>query len=310
MPRDHIIPRFILKGFSVNPSANIVNQKVMIFDKATRTIKTEKISDAYTIRDFNSEKTEKFLAHEYESRVAKIFQKITKSVEDGNNSIFLNNSEYRLLFRFFIIMWRRNNIQVDRAKQMGLELQKVMEVILGKDLGSALKPEFQNRPFEEVYNEMFEKMKDELGKNFYDKVIPETNDDDPTVQKTIKNYVPFIVHNKSNIHFLLHNSYATLRYMLPQGYDIRNISGYDEPSIIIEPISNTLCFCLILCEKEIDITKENFEIPINVYTDDEDIKRDFIDGYITSVAKSFIVDSTNIDLVKKSSKVNDSEDND
>ena len=55
---------------------------------------------------------------------------------------------------------------------------------------------------------------------------------------------------------------------------------------------------MLRSEKEIDITKEEFTIPIEVWDKDEDIKQHLIDGYITQVATSFVVDDTNINFVK------------
>lgn len=60
MSRDHIIPQFILRGFAINPTAAKSKQKIMIYDRKTKKIKTEKIADAYAIQDFNSPETEKF----------------------------------------------------------------------------------------------------------------------------------------------------------------------------------------------------------------------------------------------------------
>ena len=292
MSRDHIIPQFILRGFAINPTANKQNHRIMIYDRATKQVHTEKIADAYAIRDFNSPETEKYLAHEYESGVAKIFQRIADNAANNQKNVILSNSEYKLLFRFFVIMWRRNNIQLDKAKEMGVQLENFMKSIFGERYQEMLKPEYKNYSFER----MFEERKDDLRTAFYDKVIPETTDDDPTVQKTIKYYPPFIVHNKSKIHFLLHNTYATLRYFVPK--EQKEIYDYDVPSIMIYPISNTLCFFMLRSEKEIDITKEEFTIPIEVWDKDEDIKQHLIDGYITQVATSFVVDDTNINFVK------------
>lgn len=292
MSRDHIIPQFILRGFAINPTASKQNHRIMIYDRLTKQVHTEKIANAYAIRDFNSPETEKYLAHEYESGVAKIFQRIADNAANNQKSVVLSNAEYKLLFRFFVIMWRRNNIQLDKAKEMGVQLENFMKSIFGKRYQEMLKPEYKDYSFER----MFEERKDDLRTAFYDKVIPETTDDDPTVQKTIKYYPPFIVHNKSKIHFLLHNTYATLRYFVPK--EQKEIYDYDVPSIMIYPISNTLCFCMLRSEKEIDITKEEFTVPIEVWDKDEDIKQHLIDGYITQVATSFVVDDTNINFVK------------
>lgn len=292
MSRDHIIPQFILRGFAINPAANKQNQKIMIYDKDTKQVHTKKIADTYSLLDFNSPETEKYLANEYESKVAKIFQRASKAASEKQQSISLSNKEYKMLFRFFVIMWRRNNIQLEKAKEMGIQLENMLKSLFGNHYKELLKPEYKDYSFEKMFDEKM----DDVRKALYDKVIPETKDDDPTVLKTIKHYSPFIVNNTSNIHFLLHNTYATLRYMVPKSQN--EIYAEDIPSIMIYPISKTLCFCMILKEKETDTDKEEFNIPIEAWCNDEDIKLHFIDGYITQTAKSFIVDETNIDFIK------------
>ena len=294
MSRDHIIPQFILRGFAINPTANKQNQKIMIYDKATKQVHTKKIADTYSLLNFNSPETEKYLANEYESKVAKIFQRVSKAASEKQQSISLSNKEYKLLFRFFVIMWRRNNIQLEKAKEMGIQLENMLKSLFGNYYKEMLKPEYKDYSFEKMFNEKMGDVRIAL----YDKVIPETKDDDPTVLKTIKHYSPFIVNNTSNIHFLLHNTYSTLRYMAPKSQN--EIYAEDIPSIMIYPISKTLCFCMLLSEKEIDTDKEEFNISIEVWNNDENVKLHFIDGYITQTAKSFVVDETNIDLIKNS----------
>lgn len=51
-------------------------------------------------------------------------------------------------------------------------------------------------------------------------------------------------------------------------------------------------------ENEIELTKENYEISIEVITDDDFIKNHFVKEYITSVATSIVVDDTNKEYVK------------
>ena len=291
MPRDHIIPKFILRGFSINPTANRQNQKIMIYERATSEVKTKNIADAFAIEDFNSPETEKFLANKYESGIAKIFQKMSDASKNNEKNVVLSNEEYRLLFRFFVIMWRRNNIHMDKAKEFGIQLENMMKTIFGTKYEKMLKPEFQDYSFEKVFDEK----SDEIRKAFYDKVITKTDDNDPTVQKTIKYYRPAIIYNKSNIHFLLHNTYATLRYIIPKNH---TIDEFDAPSIMIYPISHTLCFCMLRSADVIDIDKETFDIRIETWDKDKDIIEHFIKGYITEVATSFVVDESNLEFVK------------
>lgn len=293
MSRDHIIPRFILKGFAINPEANPKKQKIMIYDRKTSTVETKKIVDAYAIEDFNSSGTEQFLAYKYENDVAKIFQRIKMSAENNDSSVELSNTEYSLLFRFFTIMWRRNDIQIDKAKEMLKGIDNFMQSIFGNELSDRLKPEYKDKNLEDI----FEESKTNWVKPFYEYVIKTTSDKDPTVLKTIKNYVPTIIYNKSNIHFILHDTYGTLRYIIEKN---REIGELDVPYLMIEPISAKLCFCLMFSKNEIDISQQKYNIKIETWDNNEDIKQHFIDGYITPVAKSFVVDETNQKFIRNS----------
>lgn len=291
MPRDHIIPKFILRGFSINPTAHKSNQKIMFYDRKTKQVKTEKIADAYAIQGFNSPETEKYLAQEYENDVAKIFQRIKEAAENNQKNTKLSNTEYKLLFRFFVIMWRRNDIQVDKMKEMSRLFNDSIKNLVGeKQYKEMLRPEYRNIPIEQE----MDKRINEKRESFYDRAIQQTNDDDTTVQKTIKNYKPYIIYNKSNIHFILHNTYGTLKYIISGD----SIQEDDIPYFFIEPISNTLCFYLAWSKGEIDLNKGYYEIPIEIWDEDELIKEHFIKGYITNTATSFVVDDTNKDFVE------------
>ena len=118
MSRDHIIPRFILRGFALDPTENKKHQKIMIYDKETKQLLVEEINDAYALEDFNSTETEQYLANKYESKVAKLFQRILETVNKNQKLMAFSESEYKLLIRFFVIMWRRNDIQLKKAKEM------------------------------------------------------------------------------------------------------------------------------------------------------------------------------------------------
>lgn len=293
MAKDHIIPRFLLKGYAKNPTVSEANQKVIILDAETLSVRTEMIADAFSIRDFNTEKTEKFLAYKYENDVAKIFQRIKINAENGKSSVLLSKDEYKLLLRFFVIMWRRNDIQVDKAKKMGSDILETIKSAVGEEAyEKMLNPKMKDK----TYDELFEETRDTLSKGFYDKVLPETTDDDPTVQKTLMFYLPTIIHNKSNIRFTLHNTYATIRHILPKG--TTQPINEEFPSLIIEPISNVLCLCLILARHGEDLTKESLEIPIEVISEDAVIKEQFVEGYITPTATSYVVDDSNVEIIK------------
>ena len=291
MSRDHIIPRFVLRGFAINPTEDKKYQKIMIYDKVTKQLLIENINDAYALKDFNSPKTEQYLANKYESRVAKLFQGISESVIKNYESVSFSKANYQLLIRFFVVMWRRNDIQLEKAKEMVGQLETFAKLMYGVNYNKMFNSKYENYSFEKIFNSNI----DDFRITLYDKIIRKTTSDDPTVVKTIRYYRPVSIENKSNIHFLLHNTYSTLRYRVSENQ--LEIDEADFPNLMIYPISKTLCFCLLYNEKEIDL-KDKIDIPIEVWNSDEDIKLHFIDGYITKTAKSFVVDKTNIDFIK------------
>lgn len=291
MSKDHIIPQFILRGFSINPSSAKTNQKVMVYYKDTRTIETKRIVDVYSIQDFNSQTTERALAEKYESNVARLFQRIALLATSKNDSFVLSNAEYRLLHRFFVVMWRRNSIHMERALDMGNQLETMLKSLFGSHYQKMLKPEYKDYSFEKLFKEKY----DDLRQSFYEKVVSETSDDDPTVKKTLEMYSPSIIHNTSSIHFLLHNTYSTVIYAFPKNSPF--ISNDANPIRMLFPISNTLCFDLILSEEKTDCSKNEYQIPIEECSKDQIIKQYYIDSYKIPNARSYIVDKTNKSFV-------------
>ena len=292
MSLHHILPKFILRGFCINQDDDKNNHEIMIYDRKSGIVNTEKINTAYSKKDFNSQETETLLCKDYENKIAILFNRIKKRAYDNEKEVVFSNEEYKLLFRFFTIMWRRNDIHIANGKQMIVEIENFLKKLLENDYNK-----IKNEQFEDVsLSEYFEQNEDELRKILYDKLITDTTDDDTTVLKTITNYCPKIVYNTSNIHFILHNTYGTMNYIRPKGHEI---DFSDFPATIIEPISNNLCICLMLCEEKIDLTKNEYNIKIEQWNEDELVKQFFIDGYITSQATSFVVDNTNLKYVKE-----------
>ena len=286
----HFIPKFILKGFSFNPKANKNEQLITIYNKKTNKFSNELINFAFAEKDFNSEETETILGEQYENIIARVFQRIQKLAYSNESDVVLSNEEYRLLFRFFTIMWRRNDIQLERINEMAININNEMKTIFGNNFKNMLRPEYQDENLTDLIKSNIENIK----KLLYDKIIKDTTDDDETVQKTILNYIPTIIYNKSNVHFLLHNTYGTLRYIKKENEEIQD---YDLPYTFIEPISKDLCFCLLLTQNQIDIKKDKYKIKIEVWDNDEDIIKFFIKDYLTDTATNYVVDETNYKYV-------------
>ena len=283
MSRDHYIPQFILRGFSINPNVAKNKQEIYVYSKKTNEVKRQLIADSFMQVDYNSPETEKYLAQELEARVANIIQKIKAEVNKGNKIVDFEKNKYVLLIRFFVVMWRRNLIQVDKMK----EIIDASEYIL--NLYSTFDADNIN------VGRLYDENKDIFRKTFFDLAIRRTTKDDETVQKTIKYYKPFIVHNTSSINFIMHNTYSTLNYL---SYNDDEITEQDFPIFMIYPISKTMCLCMLLNYKESDLTQKNYTIPIETWSDEADIKRFLIDGYITPTAESFVADETNIEYLQ------------
>lgn len=283
MSRDHYIPQFILRGFSVNPKEAKNKQEIYVYSKKTNEVKRQLIADSFMQVDYNSPETEKYLAQELETKVANIVQKIKAEVNKENKIVDLEKNKYVLLIRFLVVMWRRNLIQVDRMK----------EIIDASEYISSIFSAFGT---EEInIGKLYEENKDIFRKTFFDLAIRRTTKDDETVQKTIKYYKPFIVHNTSNINFIMHNTYSTLNYL---SYKNDEITEQDFPIFMIYPISKKLCLCMLLNIEESNLAQNNYTISIETWSDEADIKRFLINGYITPTAESFVVDETNYEYLQ------------
>lgn len=55
---------------------------------------------------------------------------------------------------------------------------------------------------------------------------------------------------------------------------------------------------MLLNYKESDLTQNNYTISIETWSDEADIKRFLINGYITPTAESFVVDETNYEYLQ------------
>lgn len=291
MALHHIIPKFILRGFTINPEAERNEQEIMIHYKSSKKTYVEKINTSYSKENFNSPETETLLANEYENKVAIIFQRIKKRAINNEKDVVLSNEEYKLLFRFFTIMWRRNYIHIEKGRNIITKIETELKNMLGGSYNTIKSEKYKDVSLEEY----FTNNETELRQKLYNKLISSTNDNSESVLKNIKNYIPIIVHNKSNIHFMLHNTYGTMNYILKKGCYEAN--EFDYPINILEPISNKLCFYLMPSKDEINLNMNEYKISIEHWDNAEQIKQFFIDGYITPQATSFVVDDTNKDLI-------------
>lgn len=275
MALHHIIPKFILRNFCINPTANKNEQEIKIYDIKWKKEYAEKINTAYAINDFNDEKIETLLCKEYEDKVSKLFSRIKNVAENNAPFVIFKNDEYFLLFKFFTIMWRRNSKHIEELKK---ELTK-FEKYLGVNL-----------------KESFFENEDSIRKLFYNYLIKATTNEDITVKKTIENYQLGIVSNNSDVNFLLHNTYGTVRHLVKEN---ETIQYGDFPFLQIFPISKRLSFYLIFTKDQIDVHLKEYKVPIDRFYTPEEIIELFIKGYVQPYALSYVVDETNIKYVKE-----------
>lgn len=276
MSRDHYIPRLILRGFAINENLPKDKQVICVLDSKTKTVENKLISNSFMQIDYNSKETEQFLAQEIESKIGNIFNRIKIAASKNQKFIELKDYEYKALFRFFVIMWRRNAIQINKMK----EVIDCAELIINN-------PNMQNKNI--PLAQLFEENKDILRKTFFDVVIPQTTNTDETVLKTILNYTPFIIKNETDLHFILHNAYATLNYFVKQN---TVVTENDAPYFMIYPISKTLCFGLLCNQTQTDLNKKTYIVPFESW-DKESIKSFLINGYVLPTAEYYVVDETN-----------------
>lgn len=282
MSRDHYIPQLILRGFALDPTLAKDKQEISILDTNTFQVETKLIGNSFMKVDCNSEETETKFAQIYETPMGNILQQIKNAISKNQTECLLKKSAYQKVFQFLVIMWRRNIIQVKKMEEYVALFDKIF---------SSISPFNES---EKSISQYYKENEDVCRKAFYEYVMRITKQDEETVKKTIENYRPIIIHNTTNVHFILHNTYSTLRYCCKPNEQI----GFDDmPINMICPLSNELCLDLLLREQPLQLDKKQYPIEIETWDNPDDIKQFMIDGYITPTAESIVVDSTNLQFV-------------
>lgn len=282
MSRDHYIPQLILRGFALDPTLAKDKREISILDTNTLQVETKLIGNSFMKVDCNSEGTETKFAQNYETPMGNILQQIKNAIRKNQTECLLKKSAYQKLFQFLVIMWRRNIIQVKKMEEYVAIFDKIF---------SSISPFNES---EKTISQYYKENEDVCRKAFYEYVISITKQDEKIVKKTIENYRPIIIHNTTNVHFILHNTYSTLRYCCKPNEQI----GFDDmPVHMIFPLSNDLCLDLILREQPLQLDKKQYSIEIETWDNPDDIKQFMIDGYITPTAESIVVDNTNLQFV-------------
>ena len=194
---DHILPQVLLRGFSLNKNASRNKQKIMVYNREK--CKTSRISSLYQQDDFYSRDTELHLQREYETP----FAVLKKNMEDlllekPPKEYIISKNDLLLLIRFFVVMWRRNDEQLDKAKNI------LDKIVSNPRMREMMIPKYRNLTTDQMISLNNRKAQHD----FYKKVILQTTNEDPTVLKTYRDYIPIIVVNKTCINFPLHNKYT------------------------------------------------------------------------------------------------------
>ncbi|MFA5037381.1 MAG: hypothetical protein WC479_09430 [Candidatus Izemoplasmatales bacterium] len=269
---DHILPQVLLRGFAYNSFVNKQDAQIKVLTQTGVSIGL--VKDLYQQNMFYSRETEAMLDHDYEQPFGIIKKKLIESlIVSDLDEYSLSTIEYFLLIKFFVILWRRNEVHIE--KTVGI-VKAIME---DSYLRPMLKPENQNKTSDELTNSIKQNLQEEV----YHKIISETNNDDPTVQKTFHLYTPIIVINHCEITFPLHNKYATAQQRINEDPEY--------PRMTIEPITNRIYMVFKRQESHYD---EKTQVPIKVIHLHETFDVEAMIGlYLIPGLKSIVVDDSN-----------------
>ena len=274
---DHILPQVLLRGFSLNKNDARNKQKIMVYDREK--CKVSRISTLYQQNTFYSREIESHLQKEYETPFGELKMDMEKELlENYSETYLISKEKLLLLIRFFVVMWRRNDVQLDKAKAT------IEKIVNYPGMREKMIPKFKNM----TVNQLISMNEKRAQHDFYDKVILQTTNEDPTVLKTYINYLPVIIINKTNINFPLHNKYASIQYVYS------NIKDY--PDFTIEPINNRI-YMLFVLNKQHKKNSDMNAIKV-IYLDSVFEIELLIRMYIIDTLKTIVVDESNIEIVK------------
>ncbi|MFW6272934.1 MAG: hypothetical protein ACOC2U_04050 [bacterium] len=280
---DHILPQVLLRGFKINNPKNKNNSVIRILTKDA--VKQLKIVNAYQKEEFYTRFIETQLNRSFENKFGIIKELLKESIEkEKGRQIEFSMSRYMQLLKFFVVMWRRSDVQIEQMENM---LKSVLD---NKIIRENMMKEFKNKPTDEFISEKNEILKT----GFYSKMIKETNNKDKTVLKMLNNYNPLIIYNTSDISFPLHNKYATVIQT--------NNSDEEYPLLSIQPITDRIF--LLYFNKDKFVGPRDFlekdKVKMDVLNVDSRQKiKSLINIYIITSANSVVIDDSNYSIVRK-----------
>ncbi len=263
--KQHIVPRTILRGFQINNPNTKANAKIMVLSKDG--VKTAKISDAFQAEGFYGKDIEALLNKTFEDPFGKIRNIFVRHAKQKVDTVLLTQEKYFQLICFIQVMWRRNDIHLKRVKVKAESLEKQTGI-----------------PFKAkvVDTQAFQE-------NLYKEMISKTTRDDPTVQKTHRHYRPVLLVNETSIAFPLHSKYGSVHYFLERNEQF--------PSLIIEPMSSTM-YLIFVRDTDYNKDAQDPQVIKMHYLQDEAMIKALIFMYIIDHADKYVVDESNIELVK------------
>ncbi len=277
---DHIIPRVLLRGFVTKMTKNRDDARLIVL--TPEGIINGKNKNLYQEADFYPKEVEEILNHKYEQPFGLLKKRLVEELNDSKaNTFTMSKSEYINLVMFIIIMWRRNDVQLEKMDMIS------RKILNNSYLRTMMKDEFKNISTEEL----IESKKKEMQSTVFKFAIENTTENDPTVQKNIKDYIPKIIVNHSNINFPLHCKYSTSMYL-----SLKREEEY--PDFNMEPITNRVFVIFLKSKEHGKFVEDTFNVDVIHIDSDEEAKM-FINIYIIGSAKSYVVDKTNLDIVEK-----------
>jgi hypothetical protein len=274
---NHILPQVLLRGYRIDKSSKKQNARIRVLTK--QGVEEGKVKYLFQEKNFYSNRVERYFAEKYEDFFGKFLVKLSNCTKRESDSFIITKEDYLYLIRFFTIMWRRNDEQVKKF------VQTSKDILDNPSWRDKMLPEYKKIPTEEIINNTVEEFKDKL----FSRVIDDTNDTDPTVQKVFNNYKPLIIVNKTGISFPLHNKYASV---------INGESNDSEyPIVSFEPLSKDKILLFIRTDNY-DINSKKFNIELR-YVKDKQFIETLIRLYILDSAEKIVIDKTNEEVVIK-----------
>jgi len=239
---NHIIPRVLLKQFVENYPKNRI---VKYFDTDLKE-KQKNIRRTAGEEGFYSDDKELELGI-YESKFGEIIKKIKETPK--KKFISLTYDEYCILLEFYTIQWRRTKYGILSKKEKIFDFTQNMISIFDK-MGFEKLKDYNEELLKDRFEKEFEGIKEEAIDIYEDEYTAITG----VMQKSINFYKPFLVVNRTDVHFCLHDKVMTV---------IGTVDDTDLglPQKLIYPLTSKL---MLVLQRSMKPIKRNVNVNIEV----------------------------------------------